>query len=204
MVPGDNRSLAMPYSRVVRVLHDLGVTLTWSLPTETLLWAAGGPGRRARAGARLPGAAGAVRRRRAAERRPGGGGSARSGACRWCEEYGSTETGSLAGQCPRGRLHLWADRAIFEVYDPAHGPDRPDGRGPAGGHAAATGEAMPLLRYNLEDDVEVSYQPCACGWQLPTVRVLGRSAFGYPVGRRAGHPGAAGGARVLAAAHGTR
>ncbi|HXA59557.1 MAG TPA: phenylacetate--CoA ligase family protein, partial [Streptosporangiaceae bacterium] len=39
VVPGDNRSLAMPYSRVVRVLHDLGVTLTWSMPTETLLWA---------------------------------------------------------------------------------------------------------------------------------------------------------------------
>ena len=35
VVPGDNRSLAMPYARVVRVLHDLDVTLTWSLPTET-------------------------------------------------------------------------------------------------------------------------------------------------------------------------
>src|SRR6185503_19058239 len=40
VIPGDNRSLAMPLSRVVRVLHDLDVTLTWSLPTETLLWAA--------------------------------------------------------------------------------------------------------------------------------------------------------------------
>ena len=40
VVPGDNRSLAMPYARVVRLLHDLGVTLSWSLPTEPLLWAA--------------------------------------------------------------------------------------------------------------------------------------------------------------------
>ncbi|MFC6935802.1 phenylacetate--CoA ligase family protein [Actinomadura yumaensis] len=40
VVPGDNRSLAMPCSRVVRVLHDLAVTLTWSMPSETLLWAA--------------------------------------------------------------------------------------------------------------------------------------------------------------------
>ena len=40
IVPGDARSSAMPYSRVVRVLHDLGVTLTWSMPTECLLWAA--------------------------------------------------------------------------------------------------------------------------------------------------------------------
>ncbi|MBO0869504.1 MAG: AMP-binding protein, partial [Micromonosporaceae bacterium] len=41
VVPGDNRSLAMPYSRVVRVLHDLGVSLTWSMATETMIWAAG-------------------------------------------------------------------------------------------------------------------------------------------------------------------
>lgn len=41
---------------------------------------------------------------------------------------------------------------------------------------------MPLLRYNLEDNVEVSDEPCPCGWQLPTVRVLGRSSFGHRVG----------------------
>ena len=43
-------------------------------------------------------------------------------------------------------------------------------------------EAMPLIRYNLEDQVEISYQDCACGWRLPTVRVLGRSVFGWRVG----------------------
>src|SRR4029079_12743753 len=42
VVPGDNRSLAMPYARVVRVMHDLGVTLTWSVATEYLLWEAAG------------------------------------------------------------------------------------------------------------------------------------------------------------------
>jgi phenylacetate-CoA ligase len=41
---------------------------------------------------------------------------------------------------------------------------------------------MPLVRYNLADNVEVSYGDCGCGWQLPTIRVLGRAAFGYPVG----------------------
>ena len=40
VVPGDLRSTAMPYGRVVRVLHDLEVTVTWSLPTEMLLVAA--------------------------------------------------------------------------------------------------------------------------------------------------------------------
>lgn len=40
VVPGDCRSLAVPYSRVVRLLRDLEVTLTWSTPSESLLWVA--------------------------------------------------------------------------------------------------------------------------------------------------------------------
>jgi len=179
VVPGDNRSLAMPYARVARVLHDLDVTLTWSLPTETLLWAAA-----ARAAGYEPG------RDFPALRALFVGGEPLSTARRarieeiWgvpvVEEYGSTETGSLAGQCPQGNLHLWADRAVFEVHDPLSGRVRPAGRG----ELVVTPlyrEAMPLVRYNIADDVEVSYDECRCQWRLPTVRVLGRSAFGYPV-----------------------
>jgi len=179
VVPGDNRSLAMPYSRVVRVLHALGVTLTWSMPTETLLWAAAAKAAGLRPGPDFPALRalfvggeplGPARKRRIGEI--------------WqvpvVEEYGSTETGSLAGECPSGRLHLWADRAIFEVYHPDTGRVTADGAG----QLVVTPlfrEAMPLLRYNLEDDVEISYAGCGCGWTLPTVRVLGRSAFGYQV-----------------------
>lgn len=182
VVPGDNRSLAMPYSRVIRVLHDLGVSLTWSMPTETLLWAAAAraagldpatdfPALRALFVAGEP--LSPARRRRIGEI--------------WgvpvVEEYGSTETGTLAGECPEGRLHLWADRLLFEVYDPATGRVTPDGVG----QLVVTPlfrEAMPLLRYNLEDDVEVSYDDCPCGWRLPAVRVLGRAALGHPVAGR--------------------
>ncbi|GAA3608926.1 phenylacetate--CoA ligase family protein [Nonomuraea rosea] len=180
IVPGDNRSLAMPYARVVRVLHDLGVTLTWAVATEYLLWAAAATIAGHRPGADFP-----------ALRALFTGGEPLTTARRqrisriWgvpvIEEYGSTETGSLAGECPHGRLHLWADRAIFEVYDPATGTVRTEGQG----QLVVTPlyrEAMPLLRYNLEDNVEVSYADCACGWGLPSVKVLGRSAFGYRVG----------------------
>lgn len=181
VVPGDNRSSAMTYSRVVRVLHDLGVTLTWSMATETLIWAAA-----ARAAGYEPG--------------PGDFGSLRAlfvggdpmsepkrrriqeiWGVPVIEEYGSTETGSLAGECPARRLHLWADRAIFEVYDPATGNVTREG---AGQLVVTTlfRAAMPLLRYNLADDVEVSYAECRCGWMLPTVKVFGRSAFGYRTG----------------------
>lgn len=180
VVPGDNRSSAMPYSRVVRVLKDLDVSLTWSMPTETLLWAAA-----AKAAGHDP------RNDFPALRALIVGGEPLTEARReriaeiWgvpvVQEYGSTETGSLAGECPFGRMHLWADRALFEVHDPETGTTSEQGSG----RLVVTPlyrEAMPLLRYNLEDDVHVSYEDCACGWRLPTVRVLGRAAFGYPVG----------------------
>lgn len=180
VVPGDNRSLAMPYSRVVRVLHDLRVTLTWSMPTETLIWAAA-----ARAAGHEPlGDFPALRALYV-------GGEPLTAVRKerissiWgvpvIEEYGSTETGSLAGECPYGHLHLWSDRAIFEVRDPVTGRIAPDGTG----HLVVTPlfrEAMPIIRYDLEDDVEVEYADCSCGWNLPRVRVLGRAAFGHPVG----------------------
>lgn len=183
VVPGDNRSLAMPYSRVVRVMRDLGVTLTWSMPTETLIWAAAARAAGLDPGTDFPGL-----------RALFVGGEPLSDARRqrigeiWkvpvVEEYGSTETGSLAGECPLGRLHLWADRVVFEVYDPVTGQVTTEGRG----QLVVTPlyrAAMPLLRYNLGDDVEVRHDDCGCGWQLPTVRVLGRSAFSYPVGAAA-------------------
>jgi phenylacetate-coenzyme A ligase PaaK-like adenylate-forming protein len=141
VVPADNRSLATPYSTVVRLLHDLDVTVTWSLAADTLLWAAA---------ADLAGIHDFP-----ALRALFVGGDPLSPAKRdriasiWgvpvVEEYGATETGSLAGQCPAGRLHLWADRAIFEVL--AGGRLSPAGRG----QLVVTPlyrEAMPLLRYN--------------------------------------------------------
>ena len=76
-------------------------------------------------------------------------------------------------------MHLWADRAIFEVYDPATGQITAEGAG----QLVVTPlfrEAMPLLRYHLDDEVEVSYQDCRCGWALPVVRVLGRGRARQP------------------------
>ncbi|HEX5402458.1 MAG TPA: AMP-binding protein [Pseudonocardiaceae bacterium] len=179
VVPGDNRSLAMPYARVVRVMHDLGVTLSWSMPTETLIWAAAARAAGLRPGTDFPqlralfvGGEPLTPARRA-----------RIGEL-WqvpvVEEYGSTETGSLAGECPHGNLHFWADRGIPEVYDPDTGTVSAEGSG----ELVVTmlyREAMPLIRYNLHDSVELSYQDCECGWHLPVIRVLGRSAFAYPV-----------------------
>ncbi|MFG1996918.1 phenylacetate--CoA ligase family protein [Actinoplanes sp. NPDC048988] len=171
VVPADNRSLATPYRKVVQLLHDLEVTLTWSLPTDTLLWAAAAahaglrdfPALRALLVAGEP--LSEARRDRIAEiwRAP------------VVQEYGSSETGGLAGECPHGRLHLWADRAIFEVYDPSTGRCAAEGAGELV-VTMLVREAMPLLRYHIGDRVEVSYGDCPCGSELPVVRVLGRGA----------------------------
>lgn len=180
VVPGDNRSLATPYSRVTRVLRDLGVTLTWSVPTECLLWGAAAKAKGLDPRTDFPALRGlfvggepltAARRARIS----------RLWGVPVEQEYGCTETGSLAGECPAGNLHLWADRLVFEVLDRQTGTFAREGRG----QLVATTlyrRAMPLIRYNLEDTVEVSYSECGCGWQLPVVRVLGRSASGYVVG----------------------
>ncbi|MET9667336.1 AMP-binding protein [Streptomyces sp. NPDC006475] len=181
IVPGDARSLATPLPRMVRVMRALDVSLTWCNPTEIMMLAAAAkaaglrpdrdfPALRAMFTAAEP--LTEVRRRRISEI---------WGGIPVVEEYGSTETGTIAGQCPDGSLHLWADRAVFEVWDPATGELSDSGRG----QLVVTPlyrEAMPLLRYNLADDVEVSTGDCTCGWLLPTVRVLGRSGTGYTVG----------------------
>ncbi len=181
IVPGDARSLATPLPRMVRVMRALDVSLTWCNPTEIMMLAAAAkaaglrpdrdfPSLRAMFTAAEP--LTEVRRRRIGEI---------WGGIPIVEEYGSTETGTIAGQCPDGSLHLWADRAIFEVWNAETGELSDSGRG----QLVVTPlyrEAMPLLRYNLADDVEVAHDNCTCGWLLPTVRVLGRSGTGYTVG----------------------
>ncbi|MFY1634934.1 phenylacetate--CoA ligase family protein [Solwaraspora sp. WMMB335] len=181
VIPGDCRSLAMPMSRVVRVLHDLNVTLTWGNPTETMMWAAS-----ARAAGLDPATDFPALRALFVSAEPLTGARRNRISEIWggipvVEEYGATETGTLAGAAPDGTMRLWADRVLFEVLDPQTGRLQPEGRGTL----VATPlyrDAMPLLRYHLADEVEVSYRDAdRDSWFLPTVRVLGRSAFEYRV-----------------------
>ncbi|MBB6471461.1 phenylacetate--CoA ligase family protein [Sphaerisporangium rubeum] len=183
VIPSDCRSLASPYSRVVRALHDLDVTLTWSTPSEVLVWAAGArlagyrtetdfPSLRAFYTAGEP--LSPARRARISEV---------WGGTPVLDVYGSTEVGSVAGTCPAGVMHFWADRLLPEVYDAETGAFAREGSG----QLVVTPlyqEAMPLIRYDLGDHVEIHYDECACGWYLPTIRVLGRISHGNEVAGR--------------------
>lgn len=183
VIPADNRSLIVTHSRVVQLLHELDVTVTWCLPTECLLWAAAAREAGLRPDKDFPSLRGfmavgeplsAARRRRIEQL---------WGEVPVVQDYGSTETGSLAGECRAGQLHLWADRFIPQVYDPATGRSSRTGTGELT-ITTLYREAMPLVRYNLEDYVRISDPDCSCGWQLPVLEVIGRDVTSCVVGDR--------------------
>lgn len=172
VVPADNRTSMMPYPRVLHLLDSLDISVTWSLPSEPLFWAAA-----AWACDRVPANIGKSLRALVVAGEPLGHAKRQRISEIWgarvIEDYGSTETTSLAGECNHGVLHAWADRFLMEVYDPRTSSVSPRGTG----QLVVTTlyrEAMPLIRYNLEDVVELLDEPCACGWALPKIRVLGR------------------------------
>lgn len=174
VVPADNRTSMMPYLRVLHLLDRLDISVTWSLPSEPLFWAAA-----AWACDRVPANLGKSLRALIVAGEPLGHAKRKRIGEIWgarvIEDYGSTETTSLAGECSHGVLHAWADRFLMEVYDPRTNTVSPRGTG----QLVVTTlyrEAMPLIRYDLEDIVELSDEPCACGWVLPRIRVLGRVA----------------------------
>lgn len=173
VVPGDNRTTLMPYSRVVQILKDLEVTVTWSLPSEVLFWglaanALGYDPKKDFPALRafwVAGEALSPARKKILQTLWGGKAV--------IEDYGSTETGSLAGECRHGRLHAWSDRLRFEIYHPDSGDISSFGRG----QLLVTSlyrEAMPLTRYLIEDEVLLDSNACECGSPLPTIRVFGR------------------------------
>lgn len=173
VVPADNRSSVVTHARVVQLLRDLDVTVAWCLPTECLLWAASARVAGLRPERDFPALRGFVvageplseaRRRRIARI---------WGGIPVVQDYGSTETGSLAGECSAGRLHLWADRFVPQVHDPVTGYSGTTGTGELV-ITTLYREAMPLVRYNLRDYVRISNEECPCCLALPTLEILGR------------------------------
>jgi len=183
VVPADNRTTMTPYSRVIRLLHDLGVTVSWSMPYETLVWAAA-----ARLAGHDPRTGFPALRAMMVAGEPLTEARQRAIEVTWnrrvYQDYGSTETCSLAGQCPHGELHFWADRVFPEVLTDEAGPPRAEGTG----ELIVTGlyaEAMPLIRYRIGDWVTLTRATCPCGWVLPTIRIHGRSRDALEIqGRR--------------------
>jgi phenylacetate-CoA ligase len=102
------------------------------------------------------------------------------------DSYSAAEVGVIALQCPRyDHYHVQSEHLVVEVL-------HPDGRRCAPGEQGRVvvtplhNFAMPLIRYELNDYVELG-PPCPCGRGLPVIaRILGRRRhmLRLPDGRR--------------------
>jgi phenylacetate-coenzyme A ligase PaaK-like adenylate-forming protein len=87
--------------------------------------------------------------------------------------YCSTEASYLAWECDaHDGLHVNADYLIVESVD---GDNRPVPAGRRGDKILVTNlanRAMPLIRYEMSDQVEYAPGPCPCGCLLPLIRKI--------------------------------
>jgi phenylacetate-CoA ligase len=94
---------------------------------------------------------------------------AKAFGCGVATEYGSRECGVLAGECPRGRLHVAAENALLEIVEPDGDAVRPPGEA---GEIVVTllrPYGMPMVRYRTGDIGRLSPDPCGCGLGLPVL-----------------------------------
>jgi phenylacetate-CoA ligase len=86
------------------------------------------------------------------------------------DSYGCTEIGAIAGECPAGSMHIYADHLCLEVLDGSR-PVAPGGFG----DIVITGlrnTAMPLVRYRVGDRGRLLPNRCACGLPYPVLTDL--------------------------------
>lgn len=107
------------------------------------------------------------------------------------DTYGTAELAAGASECGAGRLHLWPEVGIVEVF--ADDADEPVAAGETG-RLITTGllnADMPLVRYEVGDRGALATDPppCACGRRLPALGAFeGRldDVVLTPEGRRVG------------------
>lgn len=88
--------------------------------------------------------------------------------------YGTTETGNMATSCQYGNLHCSDDDFIFEVLDPVTNEKVNDGEKGILHITTLKKDASPLVRYNLDDVVQIQYQKCRCGLHTQILKHYGR------------------------------
>jgi phenylacetate-CoA ligase len=109
--------------------------------------------------------------------------------CEVFDQYGSTEMVHFVSQCEHGSYHIHPEHGYIEVLDHKGERALPG----IAGTAVCTGfvnMAMPLIRYNLGDQIVIEDKKCACGRAFPVVKqIIGRmddiimSPDGRPLGR---------------------
>jgi phenylacetate-CoA ligase len=86
--------------------------------------------------------------------------------CLVTQSYAASEAMPLALQCRRGQLHLNSDWFVTEPIDAAGQPVPPGSRSDGLLVTNLANYVQPIIRYQLDDSVVVSKQPCECGSPL--------------------------------------
>lgn len=87
--------------------------------------------------------------------------------------YCSTEFPYLAWECDAHEgLHVNMDYFLLESVDAAGRPVPPGRLGDKVFVTNLSNRAMPLIRYEMSDQVEFAAQPCRCGCPLPRIRTV--------------------------------
>lgn len=100
--------------------------------------------------------------------------------------WGSSEAGGMGVACDHAGTHLSEDLLIVEPVDERGRPVGPGERSAKMYLTNLYNHALPLIRYEITDEVTVLCEPCACGSALRCVGdVQGRldDVFEYPEGR---------------------
>lgn len=84
-------------------------------------------------------------------------------------EYGCTEVGIIAFQCPQKNMHIMSSNIIVEIIKDGRSVLDEEGKIVV---SELSGNSMPFLRYELGDIGAISSQPCTCGLQFPVLKVV--------------------------------
>lgn len=84
-------------------------------------------------------------------------------------QYASTETAGIASECMRHRLHLYEDLVIAEVVNENYKPVEPHQYGSKLLVTVLFSRTLPLIRYELDDSVLLSYERCLCDKSFATL-----------------------------------
>ena len=87
--------------------------------------------------------------------------------------YCSTEVPYFAWECDaHDGLHVNADHVLLESVDARNRPVPPGTLGDKVLVTNLSNRAMPLIRYEMSDQVEWAAAPCPCGCRLPRIRTV--------------------------------
>jgi len=89
--------------------------------------------------------------------------------------YGTTEAGLVGFECAHGRLHLNADWSILEPVRRDHTPSDPHAFSERTLVTNLANRVLPVIRCELNDQLQLRPGPCPCGLTLPQAELLGRA-----------------------------